>query len=29
MKFSLKIRDIHKIEIKNSIAITVEGCENK
>ena len=29
MKFPVKIRDIHKIEKKNSIGITVFGYENK
>ena len=30
IKFSVKVRDIHKIERKNnSIGINVSGCENK
>ena len=29
IKFSLKIRDIHKIEKNNSIVISVFGYENK
>ena len=29
VKFPVKIRDIHKIEIKNSIGISVFGYENK
>ena len=29
MKFPLKVRDIHKIEKKNSIGISVFGYENK
>ena len=29
MKFLVKIRDIHKIEKKNSIGISVFGYENK
>ena len=29
IKFPLKIRDIHKIEKRNSIAISVFGYENK
>ena len=28
-KFPVKIRDIHKIEKKNSIAISASGYENK
>ena len=29
IKFPVKTRDIHKIEKKNSICISVFGCENK
>ena len=29
IKHPVKIRDIHKIEKKSSIGITVVGCENK
>ena len=28
-KFLVKVRDIHKIEKKNSIGISVFGCQNK
>ena len=29
IKFIVKIRDIHKVEIKNSIGVSVFGCESK